>query len=387
MPKESVLEFRVIKSILETVSTQDVSVGQRFPNEREQSRQLGVSRDTVRRGLSWLEKYGIIERRQGSGTYLKKRVENPEIIIQNIIRDEKRKNEGGVGKENDNSIYFQNVFVSESASVSNTYKIGYLSDNLSASDKVSREIMDGVCISAYEAGHHVFIGSSRPGKEAVVYNEFSKMVYAGDCDGMIIGATIRSHDLKNLSRIPVPYILIAGASSVITDNSLMLDSPLALRRAVSQLVSDGHKKILVVEPGQRHQTPSFQFLCDQLKKEMGLPDLTFLYLCGDDFTKEIDLARFAYTGVFFADSRFAKKCIASLASYGKKLGKDYEAITISYSNIDNDLPGELGRVEFDLFEFGHQALRSLLVRITKKNIILPPMRIGPKFIEPLKVEI
>ena len=45
--------------------------GQRLPGENEMAQEYGMSRQTVRQALSLLEQEQLIERRQGSGTYVR----------------------------------------------------------------------------------------------------------------------------------------------------------------------------------------------------------------------------------------------------------------------------------------------------------------------------
>ncbi|ADB49745.1 FadR/GntR family transcriptional regulator [Conexibacter woesei] len=60
----------VAERLRELLSDQDVAPGDRLPPERELAARLGVSRSSLREGLRRLSDLGIIESRQGSGTYL-----------------------------------------------------------------------------------------------------------------------------------------------------------------------------------------------------------------------------------------------------------------------------------------------------------------------------
>lgn len=55
--------------------------GQRLPPERNLAHQFGVARGTLREGLRELENAGLVERRQGSGTYVTYGVEDSQPLI------------------------------------------------------------------------------------------------------------------------------------------------------------------------------------------------------------------------------------------------------------------------------------------------------------------
>lgn len=56
--------------IVAFIAAERLGRGERLPTERQLSETLGVSRPTLRQALDLLEKDGLIERRQGSGTYV-----------------------------------------------------------------------------------------------------------------------------------------------------------------------------------------------------------------------------------------------------------------------------------------------------------------------------
>lgn len=59
--------------VLRWLSTQ--KLGERLPTEMELSSQFGVSRETIRKSLKWLEEEGLIRRRPRAGTFLVKQPE------------------------------------------------------------------------------------------------------------------------------------------------------------------------------------------------------------------------------------------------------------------------------------------------------------------------
>ena len=61
----------VLKALVGFVSAEALQPGEKLPTERILAERLKVSRNTVREALTRWEGLGLVERRQGSGTYLK----------------------------------------------------------------------------------------------------------------------------------------------------------------------------------------------------------------------------------------------------------------------------------------------------------------------------
>lgn len=69
----------VLKALAGFVMQEALGPGQRLPTERILAERLKVSRNTVREALTRWEGLGLVERRQGSGTYLKAAV-SPDML-------------------------------------------------------------------------------------------------------------------------------------------------------------------------------------------------------------------------------------------------------------------------------------------------------------------
>lgn len=70
----------VIQEIKRMVESGELRQGDKLPNQNDFSRQLGVSRPSLREALSRLTKQGIIEQSPGVGTVL--RTENPDLWVE-----------------------------------------------------------------------------------------------------------------------------------------------------------------------------------------------------------------------------------------------------------------------------------------------------------------
>lgn len=80
--------YEQIAEILERkIQNGEWQIGQRIPGELELAREYHVGRSTVRETLNILQQKGIIDKRHGSGTYVKenkKRMENPLLALSSI---------------------------------------------------------------------------------------------------------------------------------------------------------------------------------------------------------------------------------------------------------------------------------------------------------------
>lgn len=64
------LYIQIAEGLLEKIESGALIPGERLPPERELSQMLGVNRMTLRRSLQRLELQGLLDRRQGAGTYV-----------------------------------------------------------------------------------------------------------------------------------------------------------------------------------------------------------------------------------------------------------------------------------------------------------------------------
>lgn len=64
------LYVQIAEGLLEQIESGELSPGSRLPPERELSERLGVNRMTLRQALDVLSRQGLLNRRQGNGTYI-----------------------------------------------------------------------------------------------------------------------------------------------------------------------------------------------------------------------------------------------------------------------------------------------------------------------------
>ena len=70
--KEKAKYIHLFEELKRRILQGEYQNGQRLPGENEMAGEFAMSRQTVRQALSLLEQEGFIQRRQGSGTYVRR---------------------------------------------------------------------------------------------------------------------------------------------------------------------------------------------------------------------------------------------------------------------------------------------------------------------------
>lgn len=70
---------RTAEQLIREIAAGRLLAGQRLPPERDMAAQLGISVGTLRKSLADLQTRGLLERKQGSGNYIRRRPENTGI--------------------------------------------------------------------------------------------------------------------------------------------------------------------------------------------------------------------------------------------------------------------------------------------------------------------
>ena len=67
---------QVVNSIRAMIRKGELKVGDKLPKEADLAREIGVGRSSLREGMKILAAYGVVEPRQGEGTFI---VDNTEF--------------------------------------------------------------------------------------------------------------------------------------------------------------------------------------------------------------------------------------------------------------------------------------------------------------------
>ncbi|MGH6743269.1 GntR family transcriptional regulator [Novosphingobium sp. PhB57] len=87
------LYLQLARSLREHISSGAIDPGSALPSERDLSEMAGLSRVTVRKGIEQLIEEGVLFRKQGSGTFVAKRIEAPGARLSSFSDDTRSRGE------------------------------------------------------------------------------------------------------------------------------------------------------------------------------------------------------------------------------------------------------------------------------------------------------
>ncbi|EQB19181.1 MAG: GntR family transcriptional regulator [Novosphingobium lindaniclasticum] len=87
------LYLQLARSLREHISSGAIDPGSALPSERDLSEMAGLSRVTVRKGIEQLIDEGVLVRKQGSGTFVARRIEAPGARLSSFSDDTRSRGE------------------------------------------------------------------------------------------------------------------------------------------------------------------------------------------------------------------------------------------------------------------------------------------------------
>jgi GntR family transcriptional regulator len=87
------LYLQLARSLREHISGGGIDPGSALPSERDLSEMAGLSRVTVRKGIKQLIDEGVLIRKQGSGTFVARRIEAPGATLSSFSDDTRSRGE------------------------------------------------------------------------------------------------------------------------------------------------------------------------------------------------------------------------------------------------------------------------------------------------------
>lgn len=350
------------KVLLDEIRNGRWQLGQRLPPERQITKELSVSRVTVRAALARLEEHGIITQRQGSGTYL---VREPDRFGDREILLGFRADTPGVKER---------ALRGKRIVTQRLLRFAFLHD-LADNDPIGLATLGGIMAFSRRRGHEIIIGPSRSDNSP----DFAPQVYQPDAQGVILVATLRPQDVPLLKKIPVPTVMLStGDASAALPNAVSLDTVAGCQQAVRELAAKGHRRIAVLEKSFGAVHSRFAHECDYLRKDLGLPGITCCF--GDDPLLRMPAGDEAPTALYVTDDVYCATLCRRLADRGVGIGRDIFIISQANRGIEKGLPPAVGRMEFDTAEWGRTAAHTLEYMLDEGIDEVPPIRLGARYL-------
>ncbi|MFW6381730.1 MAG: GntR family transcriptional regulator, partial [Bacillota bacterium] len=180
--------------------------GSKIPTEYELSREFNVSRHTVRKALNLVEQEGMLYKKQGVGTFVKKQDKQP------------------------------------------THNVGFIS--ISLQDYIFADILHGVDEVFHESGYQILLGNSSDDqhKEQQVLREFLRK----NVDGLIIEPAKSAYNYSNLGLLEkfldkqIPVVILDSKFDNNLFNYVTIDDIKGGMLATDYLIDIGHRQIGII---------------------------------------------------------------------------------------------------------------------------------------------
>lgn len=237
--------------------------------------------------------------------------------------------------------------------------------------ELSRGIAD--IATMYEYNIIVSNSDERPDREIeLLIDLFGKQV-----DGLIFMSDALSDEVRaEMSRSNVPVVLAGTLDEVGQFPTVNIDFEQAAYEAVSKLIENGHKRIvLLVGPLTRDINGAKRLGYERALKEAGIDvdveliiEIENSYDSGYESWKNIKDLSTKPTGIFVTNDTLAVGVLNGIRDDGLSVPNDYELICFEHSNLARIVRPQLSSVAVPLYDLGAVAMRLLTKLMNNEEI-------------------
>ena len=341
------------------------SAGRRIRSERNLAALLKTDHYKIRKSLSELVHKGVLVRRQGSGTYVRK---VPEILYSHVPHKLEIPSESLFATDQPEHDYASHL---EPTKQQQQLYLSLWTD-LDPDQMASRRaLINGIVRQTERAGHCMFIHSvcGNDGKVMAV-SELAQRLKNNPSDGYLVGTWTADLFLKAMGKAPKPIVYFSDSSRAIKhDPMVMLDSLETIYRGVNLLAEQGYKRIgmigLDLPYDPLESTEPSRKAYERAMLDVGLNYYTADF-CQATVTESMAAIRRLLSSsdppeaVLIADDIVLNGVAKALTIDGIVPGQDIAVITLS--NVNSKLPKGFAwsRLEFDVEGLGEQIVDTLL---------------------------
>ncbi len=353
-------ELAVLEYLLDTMIHCQKNNFSHLPSEPKLEKSLKVSRTTIRKALQRLENCGLIERKVGHGTLLRRPVEQWEC--NKILRSATEEIEQShIFPNIDNVILTQRI-----------YKIGFFYCE-EVGINITDKNLEGIRFAAAPRNHRIFpnvfkrLAVQLSGKERI----------EGDFDGIIINANIGEDELALLEKIKCPWVLINYLYQI--NNGIIMNVHLGCQHALQQFIHAGHRNIAVID--QLRDDLLTRGLVESVKKSDPRYHKVVYRRILKDFNKFIKNNP-QITAIYLSEDHDLEKLLSALEKNNRSVGKNIEIIILTNRDIPPFIPPNIGQICIDQHGIGVWALKLIEQMLDIGARRFPPLNLSGLYIPP-----
>jgi DNA-binding LacI/PurR family transcriptional regulator/DNA-binding transcriptional regulator YhcF (GntR family) len=356
----------ILDAIQYALSTSPAVAGKRLRSERELAVLFSVGESKIRKYLSKLVQQGVLVRRRGCGTFIR-RIATPPDNFKDLSPEmlKKASNIFSESRSSDISTKIQSVQL----------HIGLWGD-LGTNSLIDQFILGSIAKSVSSRGHrltvHNVIGDFETWSPISV-DEFRKQLDEASCDGYLVVNSMAPlfNEAIEDKEVPVMFFL-AGTSHIDNQPLVMFDTNEAITRAVRKFNEIGYKKIGLI--GEKRESDNLSppipepKAYDQAMEECGL-DYRAYESSPLGVGQAIEATRKLLgrsdppEAIYVSDDNVMVGVAEALNLEGVVPGKDIAIITLSNRNFPLP-PGRVwSTMQFDRERFAQLLVDNLLYQL------------------------
>lgn len=350
-------EAKIIERLQTAFSRPPAAAGRRLKSEPVLADLLGVKRAQLRKILDKFVEDGILIRRHGSGTFLRKVLEIPETARENA----KSSFDPFSYDETDRS---RRRASATDCSLTFTVLSDFLSPHLSGT---YRKIFEGLSSRAADSGHSVKIHNSvKVHKSGASKASVLKALHETTCDGIIVRADdLELFEMLVESERPPTLFIEVGMIRKEVEPIVSFGRKDAMRRALKQLARDGAQKIGLIgwsTPGHNEEYRKNYLDCIV---EVGL-DFTACHFLSEDEEKnraQLQMLFGPYSdppqALYFSDDVALRQAAKLFEEMALVPGKNVRVIAEADRGVSLPTDFDWSVMMFDPFQVGRLAIDCL----------------------------
>lgn len=331
--------------IRDMISNGNLKPGDSVFSENDLSERLNISRQTVRKAYSELEKIGIFERVHGKGTFIANKVDLLECKKTGTIRNPS----GMIGVMfPEFTDFFPNILrgIEEKA-----YKKGYsinimFNDNFDKEEQAIRKLLDnnidGIILTPFRS----FGNSSVSNYELLIEQE-------------------------------IPFVMVGKPPKRIQSDAVYCDDIQGSYQAIRQLISLGYKKIIHFTSSQNDREAydeRKEGYILAVEEGLGSGEVCVIDFCEanwDSRLRSVIRNTEDRIGIFTNNDELAALAYNIIQAEGKNIPGDVGILGFNNSSICESLSVKLSSIDHPKQEVGHIAFELLEEKLQKEYIVKP----------------